>query len=151
MSEEIWRWSAERTAQSIRTGEVSAVEVVTAAIARLESTNPVSNAFGEIADDALDKAKEADEATARGGPVGPLHGVPTAFKLNTDIAGHPTPDGVAEYLAHPAPETAPVIANLQAAGAISLGRTNCPSFSFRWSTQSEHWGVTRNPWDSAVT
>ena len=151
MSEELWRWSAERTARGIRAGDVSVVEVVTAALARLEATNSVSNAFGEIADDALDKAKEADEATARGGPVGPLHGVPVAFKLNTDLAGHPTPDGVAEYLAHPAPETAPVIANLQAAGAISVGRTNCPSYSFRWSTQSEHWGVTRNPWDNTVT
>ena len=151
MSEEIWRWSAERTAMSIRAGEVSAVEVVTAAIARLEATNSVSNAFGEIADDALDKAKEADRAIARGGPVGLLHGVPTAFKLNTDLAGQPTPDGVAEYLAYPAAETAPVIANLQAAGAISVGRTNCPSFSFRWSTQSEQWGITPNPWDSTVT
>lgn len=151
MSDELWRWSAERTAGSIRAGEVSAVEVVTAALGRLEATNSVSNAFGEIADDALDRAKDADEATVRGGPVGPLHGVPTAFKLNTDLTGHPTPDGVAEYLTHAAEETAPVIANLQAAGAISVGRTNCPSFSFRWSTQSEHWGVTRNPWDSAVT
>ena len=151
MSEELWRWSAERTAQGIKNGDVSAVEVVTAALARLDATNDVSNDFGEVADDALDKAQQADAAIARGDAVGPLHGVPVAFKLNTDVEGLPTTDGVAEYRARPAPETAPVLANLRASGAISVGRTNVPSFSFRWCTESEHWGRTLNPWDSGVT
>ncbi|MCZ0991728.1 amidase [Streptomyces diastatochromogenes] len=151
MSEELWHWSAERTARCIKNGEISAVEAVTAALARLEATNHVSNAFGEVAEDALDKAQQTDAAIARGDAVGPLSGVPVAFKLNTDVKGQPTPDGVADYLRHPAPETAPVLSNLQAAGAISVGRTNVPSFSFRWCTESEHWGRTRNPWDSGVT
>ncbi|MFI6366298.1 amidase [Nocardia sp. NPDC050630] len=151
MSEELWRWSATETAEAIRVGAVSAVEVVTAALARLEKTNPVSNAFGEIAEDALDRAKEADAAITRGDAVGPLHGVPTAIKLNTEVEGLPTPDGVAEYRKYPAAETAPVVRNLAAAGAISIGRTNCPPFSTMWSTHSEPFGITRNPWDPAVT
>ncbi|MFF3332774.1 amidase [Streptomyces sp. NPDC002888] len=151
MSDELWRWSAGQTARSIRDGEVSAVEVVTASLARLAETNPATNAFGEIAQDALDKAKEADASLARGEKVGQLHGVPTAFKLNTDVAGLPTPDGVADYLGNIAQETAPVLSNLLASGSIMVGRTNCPPFSTRWTTESEHFGVTRNPWDPTVT
>ena len=105
MTEELWRWSAERTARAIKKGDVSAVEVVTASLARLEATNDVSNAFGEVADDAVAKAQEADAAIARGDAVGPLHGVPVAFKLNANVEGLPTPDGVAEYLNRPAAET----------------------------------------------
>lgn len=151
MTEELWRWSAERTARAIKKGDVSAVEVVTASLARLEATNDVSNAFGEVADDAVAKAQEADAAIARGDAVGPLHGVPVAFKLNANVEGLPTPDGVAEYLNRPAAETAPALANLRAAGAVAVGRTNVPSFSLRWFTESEHWGRTHNPWDSKVT
>ncbi len=146
MSDELLRWSAERTARAIRTGEVSALEVVNAAIARLEATNGVSNASGEQWNDAVDRAKDADAAIARGDKVGPLHGVPTAIKLNTDIAGLPTPDGVEEYRRYPAAETAPVVTNYLAAGVIPIGRTNCPPFSTMWSTGSEPFGITRNPW-----
>lgn len=151
MSDELWRWSAQRTAQGIKNGDVSSVEVVQAALARLETTNNVSNAFGEVAGDAVAQAQEADAALARGDAVGPLHGVPVAFKLNTSVEGLPTTDGVAEYLNYPATETAPVLSNLRAAGVVSIGRTNVPSFSFRWFTESEHWGRTHNPWDSRVT
>ena len=151
MSDEIWRWSAQHVAQAIRETTVSCVEVTTAALERLAEVEPVSNAFGEVADDALDRAKEADAVLARGEEVGPLHGVPVAFKLNTGIEGRPTPDGVAEYLQVPAAETAPVIQHLLDAGCVEIGRTNVPSFSLRWCTESEHWGRTLNPWDPAVT
>lgn len=99
----------------------------------------------------MDRAKEADAALIRGEDVGSLHGIPVAFKMNTDVAGRPTADGVEEYLQMPAPETAPVLKNLLAAGSVEVGRTNVPSFSLRWCTDSEHWGRTLNPWDAEVT
>lgn len=151
MSDELWRWSAEQAARGIRNGEVSSTEVVSSAFARLEATNAVSNAFGDVLEDALDRAKAADAAVARGEQLGPLHGVPTAIKLNTAVEGLPTPDGVEAYRQNIAVESAPVVSNLLAAGAIPIGRTNCPPFSFMWSTTSEAFGVTRNPWDPAVT
>ncbi|MFG2940317.1 amidase [Streptomyces sp. NPDC048282] len=152
MTDELWRWSAERTARSIREKEVSSVEVVFASLARLAATDDATNAFGEVmADEALAAAKEADAAVSRGDTVGPLHGVPTAFKLNTPVAGRPTPDGVAAYMENIAAETAPALSRLLDAGAIPVGRTNCPPFSTRWTTESEHFGITRNPWDPAVT
>lgn len=151
MSDELWRWTASRIVDAVREREVSSAEVVAASMERLEQVQPVSNAFGEIAEDAVARAKEVDAALARGESVGTLAGVPVAFKLNTDTMGRPTPDGVAEYLGMPAVETAPVLDNLLSAGAVEVGRTNVPSFSLRWCTESEHWGRTLNPWDHHVT
>ncbi|WP_157731729.1 amidase [Arthrobacter sp. YN] len=151
MNNELWRWSATKIVDAIRAKEISSAEVVAASLERLEQVEPVSNAFGEVAEDAVARAKEADAALARGESVGALHGVPVAFKMNTDVAGKPTADGVEEYLGMRAGETAPVVQNLLAAGAVELGRTNVPSFSLRWFTESEHWGRTLNPWDPKVT
>ena len=151
MSDELWRWPATKVADAIRGREVSSAEMVAASLERLEQVQPVSNAFGEVAEDAVARAKDADAALARGESVGVLHGVPVAFKLNTDVAGRPTTDGVEEYLGMRAVETAPVLDNMLAAGAVEVGRTNVPSFSLRWCTESEHWGRTLNPWDPQVT
>ncbi|MEV6338758.1 amidase [Nocardia vinacea] len=151
MTEETWRWSASRTARAIRDKEVSVVEVVKASLDRLDATQPVSNAFGYVADDALQRAEDADAAVAKKESLGPLHGVPVAFKLNTHIKGQPTTNGVTDYMGSAADETAPVVTNMLNAGAISLGRTNVPQFSMRWCTESSHWGRTYNPWDSDVT
>ena len=151
MTEETWRWSASRTARAIRDKDVSAVEVVKASLDRLHATQPISNAFGFVADDALQRAEDADAAIAKKEPIGPLHGVPVAFKVNTHIEGQPSTNGVAEYISSAADETAPVIANMLNAGAILLGRTNVPQFSMRWCTESPKWGRTYNPWDSNVT
>lgn len=151
MTDEIWKWSASHTARAIRNKEVSAVEVVTASLDRLHSTQPVSNAFGFVAENALECAHEADAATAKGKPIGPLHGVPVAFKLNTHVEGQPTTDGVADYVNRIADETSPAVQNFLAAGAISLGRTNVPPFSLRYCTESRGWGRTYNPWDHTVT
>lgn len=151
MPEETWRWSASRTARAIRDKEVTAVEVVTASLDRLHATQPASNAFGYVADDALQRAEKADAAIAKRESLGPLHGVPVAFKLNTHVEGSPTTNGVADYLGSAADETAPVITNMLNAGAISLGRTNVPQFSMRWCTESPKWGRTYNPWDRNVT
>ena len=151
MSDELWRWPATKIVDAIRAREVSSAEVVAASLERLEQVQPISNAFGEIAEGAVTRAKEADAALARGESLGVLHGVPVAFKMNTDVAGKPTADGVEEYLGLQAAETAPVLENLLAAGAVEVGRTNVPSFSLRWFTESEHWGRTLNPWDPKVT
>ena len=151
MTADIWKWSASRTARAIQDKEVSAAEVVTAALDRLHATQPVSNAFGFVAEDAVERAHEADAVMAKGQSTGLLHGVPVAFKLNTHIEGQPTTDGVADYLDRIADETSPAIQNLLSAGAISLGRTNVPPFSLRYCTESRRWGRTYNPWDHSVT
>ncbi|MEP6843293.1 MAG: amidase [Pseudolysinimonas sp.] len=147
----MWRWSAAEMAAEIRSKSVSSVEVVTSVLARAHETNGATNAFGEFMDDALSSAERADKSLAAGDVRGPLHGVPFASKLNTNLIGLPTPDGVEAYLSTPAFETSPVLTNILDGGSINIARSNVPPFSTRWTTESVHWGITRNPWDPDVT
>lgn len=151
MNDKLWTWSAGQTAAAIRSGQISSEEAVSASLDRLQATNDSTNAFCEVFTDAIDAARDADRARSRGEALGALHGVPVALKPNTDLEGHPSHDGVKEYLAYPAIETSPPIRNLLNAGAVPVGRTNVPSFSTRWFSDNEHWGRTLNPWDPRVT
>jgi len=94
---------------------------------------------------------DADRALAKGEPCGPLHGVPFTTKINTDHAGCATSNGVAAYADLIARADSPSIANLRKAGAIAIGRTNAPEFSWRWFTDNELHGETVNPWHRGRT
>jgi amidase len=96
-------------------------------------------------------ADAADRAVAAGGPLGPLHGVPVLTKVNSDQAGHATTDGVVAFRDNIAETDSPQIATLRAAGAVFLGRTNTPAFSYRWFTDNDLHGRTLNPWDPTRT
>ena len=136
----------------IRRKAVSCREVVTAALARLDAVNPRINAVVRpLHDPALAEAAAADQALARGGAVGPLHGVPITTKVNVDQAGCPTDNGVVAFKDLVATRDNPVVANLRRAGAIVIGRTNAPAFSMRWFTDNALHGATLNPWDPART
>lgn len=151
MTEELWRWSAEETAQGIRRKDVSCMEVVAASLARLEETNAATGAFVQVAHDALERAADADAAVARGDDLPPLHGVPVAIKINSNQVGYDTTHGVGAYAGDMATENDPQVQSLLSAGAVAIGRTNCPPFATRWTTESEFYGATKNPWDPAVT
>jgi amidase len=136
----------------IRRRAVSCREVVTAALARLDAVNPRINAVVHpLHETALAEAAAADEALARGAPVGPLHGVPITIKVNVDQAGCPTDNGVVAFKNLLATRDNPVVANLRRAGGIVIGRTNTPAFSMRWFTDNALHGATRNPWDPTRT
>jgi amidase len=151
-SEELWRWSATRTAQAIRTKEISAHEVATNCLARIEAVNPRLNALVEVSpDEALEAARVADEMVAAGQALGPLHGVPTSIKVNSHQAGHATTDGVVAFANEVSPVDSPQSRLLREAGAIFLGRSNSPAFSYRWFTNNDLHGSTLNPWDAART
>ncbi len=152
MPDEVWRWDAARLAQAIRSRQLSSKEAVTACLARLDVINPRVNAVVEtLADEALRFADEADRELGRGGPVGPLHGVPVTTKINTDQKGCATTNGVAAFANLIAQDDSPSIANLRRAGAIVIGRTNAPEFSWRWFTDNELFGETVNPWNRQRT
>src|SRR5712691_9942825 len=152
MSDELWRWDAVRLAHAIRTGVVSSKDAVAACLARLEAVNPRVNAVVEtLAAEASRLADVADRELAKGGPIGPLHGVPFTTKINTDQKGCATTNGVKAYASLIADEDSPSIANLRRAGAIVIGRTNAPEFSWRWFTDNELYGETINPWNRART
>jgi amidase len=136
----------------IRARQVSCREAIEAALARLDAVNPRINAVVRpLHEPALAEASAADQALARGGPVGPLHGVPITIKVNVDQAGCPTDNGVVAFKDVMATRDNPVVANLRRAGGIVIGRTNAPAFSMRWFTDNALHGATRNPWDPART
>jgi amidase len=152
MMQELWRLDVSTLTALIRSKQASAREVVEAALARLAAVNPKVNAVVEIrADEALSAADQADAHLAKGDVLGPLHGVPVATKINTDQKGCATSGGVVAYRDLIAQEDSPSIANLRQAGAIIIGRTNAPEFSWRWYTDNELFGETVNPWNKAVT
>lgn len=147
-----WQWSAAEVAGEIRAGRLSSVEATTSSLDRIRSVNGRLNALVDLDEDrALAAARRADERAAEGGPLGPLHGVPTAVKINTDVAGEPTDNGIAAYRDDVARGDSAVAAALREAGAVFVGRNNAPAFSFRWFTDNAPHGRTLNPWDARRT
>jgi amidase len=149
---DLWRLSATDLAALIRDRKVSAKEAAQAGLARLDAVNPAINAVVEHRpDDVLAQAEAVDAALARGDNVGPLAGVPVTVKVNIDYAGHATTNGVGIQNNVLPVSNSPVIDNLRKAGAVILGRTNCPAFSYRWFTTNLLYGDTKNPRDPSIT
>ncbi len=149
---DLWRLSAAQTAALVQSRQVSATEVARAALARMEAVNPALNAIVECRpDEVLAQAAALDAALARGDALGPLAGVPVTIKVNVDQAGHATTNGVRLQQDWIAQDDAPVVRGLRAAGALLLGRTNTPAFSYRWFTSNLLHGATRNPRNAALT
>ena len=131
----------------LRRREVSAREVITAHIGRIEAVDPVVNAIvTRTFESALAKAAAADEALARGRPVGPLHGLPVAHKDLADTAGVRTTYGSPLFAEHVPERDALVVQRMSRAGAISLGKTNTPEFGAGSHTVNPVFGATRNPY-----
>jgi amidase len=149
---ELWRMGATELAEAIRSRQASSREVVEAHLRRIEAVNPSVNAVTAVlGEQALQAAGAADRAVAAGTDLPPLHGVPFTVKANIDLAGTPTTQGARALVgAFPALD-APVVERLKAAGAIPIGRTNCPTLAVRWHTDSELYGPTINPWDRSRT
>ncbi|WP_295851444.1 amidase family protein [Tardiphaga sp.] len=149
---DLWRLSAVDLAALIRARKVSAKEAALAGLARLDAVNPVINAVVEHRpDDVMAQAEAIDAALARGDEIGPLGGVPVTVKVNIDYAGYATTNGVQIQSGVLPTSNSPVIDNLRKAGAVILGRTNCPAFSYRWFTTNLLYGDTKNPRDPALT
>jgi amidase len=92
-----------------------------------------------------------DAAIARKEELGPLTGVPITVKVNIDQEGFATTNGLKQQRDTVARSNSPVIDNLRKAGAVIVGRTNCPAFSYRWFTTNLMHGDTKNPRDPNIT
>ncbi|WP_431014992.1 amidase family protein [Bradyrhizobium pachyrhizi] len=150
--QDIWRLSAAELASLIKSKKVSAKEAAEAGLARLDAVNPKLNAVVDHRpDDVLAQAAKIDAAIARGEAVGPLAGVPVTIKVNVDQEGYATTNGLKAQRDVIAKVDNPVVANLRKAGAVLLGRTNCPAVSYRWFTTNLIHGDTKNPRDPGIT
>jgi aspartyl-tRNA(Asn)/glutamyl-tRNA(Gln) amidotransferase subunit A len=128
--------------------ELSSSEIVGAALKRLERLETKLNAFITVLrEQALAKAKNADEEIARGNYRGPLHGVPVTIKDMFETAGVRTTGGskiVADWI----PETdSALVERLHAGGAIIIGKTNLDEFGHGGTSTLSHFGPVHNPWN----
>lgn len=148
----IWRLSASQVADQVRQRKLSATEAAQAALARLDAVNPRLNAVVDCRpDEVLRRAAAVDAALARGEDPGPLAGVPVTVKVNIDQAGFATTNGLVQQKDLIAASNSPVVDNLLKAGAVIVGRTNTPAFSYRWFTGNRLHGTTLNPRNAALT
>lgn len=136
-------------ARLVAAREVSAEQVVSAALDRIGRHNPVVNAVVTLSPRALDDARAIDRRLARGEDPGPLAGVPVGIKDMTAVAGLRTTYGSPLYADHVPAEDALVVRRLRTAGAVVVGKTNTPEFAAGANTFNDVFGATRNPWDPA--
>jgi fatty acid amide hydrolase len=140
--------AATEIASGIRAGYFSSREVVNAHIRRTEAINPRLNAVVyPLFEQAAIAADAADAARARGGPLGPLHGVPMTIKDQFRLAGTPATWGLPSEAHHLDTAEGPLVQRLRAAGAIFLGKTNVPQLMAYHESDNPLYGRTSNPWD----
>lgn len=140
--------SARDQAAAVRRREISARELLELHLARIAERNPELNAIVSLDEErARAGAAAADERLASGADIGPLHGLPFAFKDTHDVAGWRTTYG-SPLLAENVPERDELIVErIRAAGVVVLGRTNVPEFAAGSHTFNPVFGLTRNPVD----
>lgn len=145
--------SADALSKQLRSGELSAREVMTAFLDRIDVVNPDCNAVVSLRarDLLLAEALAKDDllvaARADGRKVGWMHGMPQAIKDLADAEGFVTTRGSPLFRSSVAPVDSLMVARMKAAGCIVIGKTNTPEFGLGSHTFNEVFGVTRNPYD----
>jgi amidase len=144
--------SASEIAGAIRERQISAREVLELHLERIEQRNQRLNALVTVdVEGARRRAREADEALARGQPWGPLHGVPVTIKDCFETSGIRTTGGFPPLKSHVPKDDATVVARIRGAGAVILGKTNPSLLATDWQSSNPVFGRTNNPWDEART
>ncbi|VEP16136.1 Amidase [Hyella patelloides LEGE 07179] len=144
--------SASELARMIRQQEISAVEVLEAYLQQIERYNSQINAIVTLdAEKAMQRAKTADEALAKGENWGVLHGVPVTIKDTLATAGLKTTAGYPPLKDYVPSEDATTVARLKAAGAIILGKTNSAELAGDYQTNNPVFGQTNNSWNTDYT
>ena len=144
--------TATELARRIRARELSAREVMEAHLAQIARVNPRVNAIVTLLPElAIAGAEAADAALARGDAIGPLHGLPIAHKDLELTKGIRTTFGSPIYRDFVPEQSALIVERVQAAGAITIGKTNTPEFGAGSQTYNEVFGETLNPYDLGKT
>ena len=141
--------SAREIAAGVAAGDFSAREVAEAQLAAIEAREPEVGAYLELVPElALAAADATDARCAVGEPLGPLAGVPVAFKDNMDLVGTHTTCASRMLESYDSVFTATAIRRMLDAGATPLGKTNMDEFAFGSSTETSAFHRTNNPWDT---
>jgi len=136
----------------IRRKALSPVELCRSVLDRIERVNPTVNAFCAItADAALQAARRAEQAAARGESLGPLHGLPITIKDLAFTRGVRTMSGSFIFEHRVTNVDAPYVRRLKEAGGVMVGKTTTPEFGWKALGDSPLTGITRNPWNPGMT
>jgi len=152
MSKELAYAGTVRQVELVRSGEVTPTELVDFYLERIERLDPQLNSYRVVlAERARADAKRVEERLARGdGERMPMAGVPIALKDVEDLEGELTTWGTAGF-DQPAAADGEMVRRLREAGAVVIGKTNLPELAICGFTESETWGITRNPWNTSFT
>ena len=150
MSDSIAFAPISEVAELVSTREASPVELVTTALDRIRSLDPVLRSYITVfEEEALNEARAAAGEIASGNHRGPLHGIPVAVKDNVAVAGHPTTNGSVLWADHTTDFDAEVVTRLRRAGAVILGKNNMHEWGMGGTCKDMYFGTVRNPWDPA--
>ena len=150
-NENLTRRSATEIKAMLEKRDISVTDLIEATLAQIDTYNEKINAVVTLNERALDDAKRLDANTKKGQPLKPLHGLPVGIKDVTPVAGLRTTFGSPLYADYVPKEDALVVSRLREAGAIIIGKTNCPEFAAGGNTFNDVFGCTRNPWDPALS
>ena len=152
MSDDLALRPATELAQRLRRRELSALELLQHHLRRVERLNPALNAVVVFDTDvALQRARDADAALARGECWGPLHGLPMTVKESFDVAGLPTTWGFESMRGNIAKRPAWPCSACWTPAHVVFGKTNVPVALADWQTFNPVYGTTNNPWDVTRT
>jgi aspartyl-tRNA(Asn)/glutamyl-tRNA(Gln) amidotransferase subunit A len=134
--------------RALRAKEITSEQATERCLERIARRNGELNAFILVmGDDARLRAREADRELAAGRDLGPLHGVPISIKDLMDVRGTPTTAASRVRTAQLAAADAPAVANLRAAGAVFVGKTNLHEYALGTTSEDSAFGPVRNPID----
>ena len=133
--------------RDLETGNTTSEQIVGACLARIEQKNETLNAVISVSDSAIDQAQAIDKRRADGESFGVLAGIPILVKDNILVQDWEMTAGSQILEGYKSSYHATVIDRLSAAGAILIGRANMDEFAMGSSTESSHYGATKNPWD----
>ena len=144
--------TAIQAVKAIKNGVISSRELTRHVFHRIKKHNEKINAFVTLNEEqALKRARKADEALAAGKTWGPLHGLPILIKDQFMTAGLRTTCGAPQLADYIPTENAVAVERLLAAGAIIIGKTNTPIGASDIQTYNKVAGTTNNPWDISRT
>ena len=144
-------WPLAELTAAYRHRNLSPVEVLELALARIDVIGPQLNVFLGRTDELARQQAEAAEAAYRAGDAGPLCGVPLSIKDTFQIAGHVTTFGSLAYRDAVSAKDCGVVRRLRAAGAVFTGRTNTAEFGQSATTENRFHADVCNPWDASRT
>lgn len=145
--------TAHEALAAMEAGTLTSEHLCGACYDRIEARNPALNAIVALRsrEEVLALARASDAARKQGGKLGPLHGLPMAFKDLVDTKDIVTTYGCPVFKDHKPAENDLTATRLLDAGAVLIGKTNVPEFGLGSHSFNEVYGVTRNPWDTSVS